>query len=343
LLVPEIQVMRMVAVVLQVRARYEMAQGHLPEALYSLQTGYALSRHLGQGPTLIHVLVGVAITNLIDAQLDEFVQQPGAPNLYWSLTALPRPYFDPGFAVQEESSWLEHMWPGVKRLEEGPMTRAEVEELQKAIRQTYDRFSAKEPGPLEVTAQSVMQAVAYADARKALLAQGTPAEQLEAMPPFQIVALYAVREWHHAWDEYVKWVRVPNFGSEPGYQKARQKVQEAAHRLYRLVLAGKLFEALEVGKPVPFEKVYGAIGRAERRFDALRCVEAIRLYAAGHDGKLPAALKDISDVPIPSDPMTGRPFEYEVKGDKARLSAPPLPGPKPPPGFLLTYEITLRH
>jgi hypothetical protein len=188
-----------------------------------------------------------------------------------------------------------------------------------------------------------MQAVAYADAKKSLLAQGTPAEQVEAMPPFQVVTLYAVREWHHAWDEYVKWVRVPNFGSEPGYQKARQKVQEAADRLYRLVFPGKLLEALEVGKPIPFEKVYAASGRTERRFAALRGVEAVRLYAAGHDGKLPAALKDITEVPIPTDPMTGKPFEYEVKGDKAKLSAPLPPGPKPQPGFLLTYELTLRR
>jgi hypothetical protein len=343
LLLPEVQVMRQVAVVLEVQARYEMAQGRLPEALHSLQTGYALARHMGSGPTLIHVLVGLAITNLTDAQLDEFVQQPGAPNLYWSLTALPRPYFNPDFAIQEESSWLEHMWPGLKRLEEGPMTTAEVDDLQKAIRQTYDRFSAKGPGQLELAAQSVMQAVAYADAKKSLLAQGTPAEQVEAMPPFQVVALYAVRAWHHAWDEYVKWLRVPNFGNEPDYQKARQKVQEAADQLYRLVLAGKLFEALDVGKPIPFEKVYAGIGRNERRFDALRCVEAIRLYAAGHDGKLPAALKDITELPIPTDSMTGKPFEYEVKGDKAKLSAPLPPGPKPPPYMQLTYEITLRH
>jgi hypothetical protein len=343
LLVPEIQVMRQVAVVLGVRARYELAQGHLPEALYSLQTGYALARHLGTAPTLIHVLVGMAIANLLDAQLDEFVQQPTAPNLYWSLTVLPRPYFDPGIAVQEESSWLESMWPGLKRLEEGPMTAAEMEDLQKTIRQTYERFNAKGPGPLDVAAQSVMQAAAYADARKSLLSQGIPAEQVEAMPPSQVVMLYAVREWHHAWDEYSKWIRVPNFGNEPAYLKARQKLQEAADRLYRLVFVGQLFEALEVGKPIPFEKVFKGMGRIERRFDALRCVEAIRLYAAGHDGKLPAALKDITEGPIPADPMTGKPFEYEVKGDRARLSAPPLPGPKPLPAFLLTYEITLRR
>jgi hypothetical protein len=43
-------------------------------------------------------------------------------------------------------------------------------------------------------------------------------------------------------------------------------------------------------------------------------------------------------VPIPIDPMTGKPFSYHREGETAVLSGPP---PRPnQPG--LTYRITLR-
>src|ERR1700722_18824931 len=56
LLLPEVQGFRNVAVVLAVRARYEIAQGKWDEAARTLQTGYAVGRHMGKGPTVIHVL-----------------------------------------------------------------------------------------------------------------------------------------------------------------------------------------------------------------------------------------------------------------------------------------------
>src|SRR5690606_37726968 len=56
----------------------------------------------------------------------------------------------------------------------------------------------------------------------------------------------------------------------------------------------------------------------ERRLAMLRIIEAIRMYAAGHKGQLPATL-DALEVPIPLDNTTGKAFEYTVQGDAATL------------------------
>lgn len=48
-------------------------------------------------------------------------------------------------------------------------------------------------------------------------------------------------------------------------------------------------------------------------------IEAIRMYAADHDGKLTTTLADITSVPIPDDPLTGKPFVYELTGETAIL------------------------
>jgi hypothetical protein len=62
---------------------------------------------------------------------------------------------------------------------------------------------------------------------------------------------------------------------------------------------------------VPLEQ-----GRVDQRIALLRHVEALRLYAAEHDGTLPAKLCDVA-VPLPVDPFTGKPIRYEVVGDTA--------------------------
>jgi hypothetical protein len=82
-----------------------------------------------------------------------------------------------------------------------------------------------------------------------------------------------------------------------------------------------------------------ATARLDRAVAILRVLEALRIYAAGHGDKLPDALANVSDVPVPSDPVTGKPFEYRLDGDKATLTGPTL---REVP---LNYEITMvaRH
>ncbi len=60
LLLPDLQGFREFANLLAVRARLEMAEHRYNEAISTVQTGYTLARHVGEGPTLIHLLVGVA-------------------------------------------------------------------------------------------------------------------------------------------------------------------------------------------------------------------------------------------------------------------------------------------
>jgi hypothetical protein len=84
-----------------------------------------------------------------------------------------------------------------------------------------------------------------------------------------------------------------------------------------------------------------AQGRLEQRIALLRHVEALRLYAAEHDGKLPEKLSDI-EVPLPVDPFTGKPFAYKVEGGTAHVRGSPPRGEEKIPAYNVHYEITLR-
>ena len=99
----------------------------------------------------------------------------------------------------------------------------------------------------------------------------------------------------------------------------------------------------------PINQVRLAAIRLERQLDAIQCIEAIRLYASAHEGKLPDSLESITDAPVPLDPATGKPFLYQASGDSATLSAPVPPGFNDPydlrswQSYAMSYELRLAR
>jgi hypothetical protein len=343
LVLPELSIFRRVACLLAVRARLEIADGQLDQTLKTMQTGYALAHRLGEksSPTLMHAFLAVSVAAGLTEQLEELIQQPNSPNLYWSLTALPRPFFDPKSALLEGSTSLERMFPWLTRLEKGPMTLAEVQAGMVKLDQILDDFGLRKPERLEVTGRAALFVQALPVAKEALLAQGMKAEELEAMPTIQVVALHAYREYREAFEEGLKWMYTPEPLYEAGYQKALARCKKATERMDRLFFRG-LLNALGDGDPLALERLFAVYGRMDRRLAALRCLEALRLQAAANGGQWPTALKDVTEVPVPVDPVTGKPFEYRRNGDRATLATPPAEG-KTLPVKTLTFELTLER
>jgi hypothetical protein len=93
------------------------------------------------------------------------------------------------------------------------------------------------------------------------------------------------------------------------------------------------------------EGSFVAVRRLMNRLDgnvaALECVEGLRHFAAGHDGRLPAQLSEITGVQLPNDPATQRPFVYRADGPKATLEVAAPEGGTPRDA--LRYEITVAH
>lgn len=93
---------------------------------------------------------------------------------------------------------------------------------------------------------------------------------------------------------------------------------------------------------VPFmRKCYSSLAQLDRQMAGLIAVEAVRLHSAGAKGAPPATLADITAVPVPPDPYTGRPFEYVARADGFTLTAPEADGIPPGSGFRLV--LTFRR
>jgi hypothetical protein len=337
LLLPDIQGFRDFAKLLALRARLEMAEGNNDNAVYTLQTGYSLGRHLGEGPSLIIGLVGLAIGSLITEQVETFIQQPDAPNLYWALTALPRPLVDMRKPFEGEKLNLDSIVPDRKELETVVMSREQMQaKIDKLIEAFHGDGSQLQGPPAE--AKIYLTALVlknYSHAKRYLIDQGRKRELIEAMPAPQVVLIYSLIQFDRLRDGLFKWYHVPYWEVQQGLRQAEEDIRNARETMEEgIPLASTFLPAVQ--------KVYFAQARLERRIAALRCVEAIRLHAAAHDGQMPFALKEITEVPIPIDPVTGREFDYRREGTKAFLSAAPPPGEAPASHYSLRYEITLK-
>jgi hypothetical protein len=336
-LLPEIQSMRVAARLLAMRAKVEIAEGHFDRAVRTIRTGLALARHVGESETLISCLVGNAIAAVMAAQIDLFVQQPKSPNLYWPLTDLPRPFLDMRRPLQGERIMAYGTFPGMAEVladrNAGPLGPEKVAQFSKMFFALEDRNPLRNKATLAVRLQKKHEA-----AKRALVAAGRPRELVEKMPHVQVALLHSFAEYDRLYEEALKWQTFPYAEAAPHLRRAAEREKaELKNGADRPVfdLAGFLMPALQ--------KVFAARTRLDRKFAALRCVEAVRLYAAAHGGKLPATLGAVKEVPVPDDPMTGRPFEYRLEGGKATLHGPPPDDLKQNAAYVLTYELTVQR
>jgi hypothetical protein len=341
-LLGDIQFFRTSGVLLAARSRFEMADKHFDKAVYSLETGMTFGRHVSQGATFVQFLIGVTITATTLEQVEELIQIPGSPNLYWALTELPTPYLDLRQSVGGERIILDSYFPGIRAMLDDPKAKPICQAQVEAM---VDRL-VNELGPLGASTiygwqarvgLALIAAQVYPQARQFLLAQGRSEKDVDAMPVLQVALMYEVYNYDRYYDDMAKWIRLPYWQALPGIKRAEQKLKEAkaAGPSTGATLAALLHPAMQ--------NVHLAAARTDRRIAALRIIEAIRLYAAAHEGKLPAALADIRNVPIPTDPVTGQAFEYTAKGNRATLYAGPPLGGEINPVNTLRYELTLER
>jgi hypothetical protein len=323
--VPEMQQMRSLSRVLQVRFRAEIAQGRFDDAIRTAKTFFAMSRHLSEQPTLVGDLVGMAIASVAASGLDEMLEQPFCPNLYWALTTLPSPLIPLDKGMDGER--VMHQWVFRDLNDSAPMSQ---DQLNKFIADSDKKLGLGEgtstnPGVRVWLDTRTKDDAVVSAARRRLVEHGIPEERLLRFPVSQVILLDEKRELEERFDDVMKTISFPFWQVEALATQNKVKKPPA-------LFADELFG---------FHHVPLAQAQVDQRIALLRHVEALRLYAAEHDGALPAKLCDVP-VPLPVDPFTGKPFRYEAIGNTAHLRGTPPPGEEKNSGFNLHYEVTLE-
>lgn len=328
LLLPDVQKMRAVAAGLQGRFRDEIALGRTDDAIATAKTMFAMARHMGEHPTLIGGLVGVAIGYVTIGPLDDLIAHPDCPNLYWALTNLPFPLVSLAQGMQGERMFV---LVELRDLDDAaPMTAEQVAKVVKRI----DSLRQFEPGGTALGTRAWVALRARDDkhvaaARRRLAEYGIPADRVAKFPAEQVVLLDERREYEVRRDDEAKLMNLPSWEFAARATRNHKDRPDYQPTLFDFFLPSLL-------------RVRLAQGRLEQRVALLRCVEALRMHAADHGGAWPAALADVS-VPVPVDPFTGKPFRYTVDGPAAHLRGSPPPGEEKNASYNIHYELTMRR
>ncbi len=342
LLLPDAQSMRNYAPMLILQARVALAEGDFGTAAHHLETGFAFSRQVAEGPTLIHSLIGFAIASDFAGTVAEFIEQPDAPNLYWALTALPRPLIDMRAGLGFEYQTFDKQFPEFGDLDRERTAeqwdnllrnvRTELRELallpEEGGKQKLPDWYSKDYGPEEPAAKSPDLPVAREYVARS---RGLPSEKVATMPPAQVLLLFMKGTYQEDRDDWYRASYLPYPQARPVFADSTKRLREAAnsegHVPVRLLLPA-------------LTKVISHQIAVERRLAALRAIEALRIYAAANAGHLPEKLDNVTEVPVPTDPGTGQPFEYHGEGDTATLMSR-IPG-DPLPNYDQRYHLTIH-
>jgi hypothetical protein len=305
LMLPELGPLRVLAVALRVRLRIEVAGRNYDNAVRSTKTMFALARHLGEYPTEAANRIGLSVADLALDGIEEMVQQPNCPNLYWALTDLPCPPVDLHKGFQGYRCLVAKELRPLR--DDTPMTAAEVEELVSRLSGAMG-FGREQAGETPRNLRAALNARAE-DPERVRAARGHLIEAhylkdlLAKLPPLQVILLDEKREYEARRDDALKLLALAPWQTDALAARAE---------------AGHGGDALLADLVPDVVKARRAQARLEQRVALLRHVEALRLHAAAHGGRLPATLDEVA-VPLPADPFTGKPFRYTADGAAAHL------------------------
>ena len=322
--IPDVQALRALARALTVRFRAEIALNRFDDALRTAKTLFAMSRHFGEHIVFVSDLVGIAIAATTASTLEEMLQQPGCPNLYWALTNLPVPLISIEKGAQGERVGIMSELRGLD--DSVPMSAAQIKKF--IIRMDEIIYEPDKPSIASATDAQAKDEKSVIAAHSRLVEHGISEERLRDFPAHQVILLDEKREYQVRRDDIMKLLNLPIWQVQP--MVAELAKSSKAPTIFAESLIAGIFN------------VRKAQVRLDQRIALLRCVEALRLHAADHQGSLPAKLSDVS-VPLPDDPCTGKPFRYEVIGTTAHLRGSPPFGDEKNPIANLHYEVTLQQ
>ena len=264
LLLPEVQSIRKYGFLLALQARLQVADGQFDKAIDTMQTGFSLARHVAEGETLIHGLVGAALYGTMLTPLDDLIQQPNSPNLYWALTVLPQSMIDLRKGLEAEAEMLYLSYPDLRPAERD---RLRPESFERSIRRMVREVA--EAGVISVPTESGTRrsltariVAGYPKARARLIERGRTVEQLDNMKQLETVATDALELYDELRDRMFRNFYLPYW--EADKRRARRSLVARRGGIARDYSA-RLALVAGVGESVLHPGAHTAVGGSPSR------------------------------------------------------------------------------
>jgi len=305
----EIQVARDLARLLRWRMAEQAAAGDWDGFTRTARTGYRLAVLVASGDTLIHNLVGIAIAQMITAEVQRGGGYKDSPNFYWALASLPRPMFNLRTSLELETSIVGRAFPFLAECRKAPLSESVIqshwETMQKTLRDLSVDFSRQ---------ADLIAALNVETVKANLLRRGWKEESFKDYPTMQLVLIDLDDSMREVEGMALKYFLLPDSVGQPARIRENEAFEKwlKENKSLASLLAGMLFPAL-----MPAD---GAAKRIEYVINSAMNREALRMHVAKH-GILPASMDALDPVPALPNPFTNRPFELSVKptGDTKRV------------------------
>lgn len=339
---PDVQGAReMVGKGLSVWIRYQIAEGEIDQAREGIGVGLAVSRHYARTPFIIIQLATSSLNSMMLDRTEELISQPECPNLYWSLTVLPRPLLDSQSAVELEERMFELSLVGLDQLDmawyddpaewngnpaylrrirkdeldhlDDPRTQEEWDALARAIIHLLLEPEKVEQKTIQAERTETLIIEIAHNGRLELSGEiSGGASRIQKMSDAEVAVRWFATRHRAISQEITALMSLPPQQALPVLRVLQTKI-----KTFREENGLKTLYNLE--NPL---NLYVALRRNDRRIAMLRIIEGLRHYAATHEGRLPHLLVDLKETPAPHDPLLEKPFQYEYDGETATLTAP---------------------
>lgn len=314
LMLPEIQESRQLARLLQIRARVAIAEQRWDDAVNDIRVGFRLAEIVGDSaPLLVNKLTGFAIAGVMLGVVEEAIQQPDCPNLYWALASIPsEQVFEIRDALQFEVGNIARALR-VEALDRRESLSTEIarNQLVTVVQQALqfagplDDHSDRDHDSDHVIARLLagMYVVAMAEPSRELLSDSKDwSANGGDLSAAQAVALATQLRLRRTRDDGTKWHLLPpelKIDIEEKFNFGKQDLRAAD---VVTVLTGLLLPAQKAA--------VGAARRGVQQQYLWMTLEALRMHAA-QSGELPQSLDDLQPVPALFDAISQTPFDYE--------------------------------
>jgi hypothetical protein len=295
--------------------RSKLAEGDFAGAVNELGIPLVQARHLNEQAFLVQLLVAASVGELALRQIPDVIGRQNSPNLYWALGDLPSPFLDVRGAMKMERAGAYFTVPQLKEARGGG--RLTAEQWREAVRAMTDLRLHSYGAQANRAPEEVMLALycvkEYPVAKQYLLERKVSAKEIDAMSASQVLGLYHVGQFERWTQEMDKCLTLPYWQGIGVLNRTEAQMRGA--------MSASPWSLLGVFAP-NIKQPYTNVARIDRQIALWRCVEAVRAYAAGHDGNAPARLEEVVETPAPLDPMTGKAFVYEANGGRVRIEGP---------------------
>jgi len=337
--------LRHVINLLSFRIMYQESQRDWNAAHYSMQTQFSIGQQLASKPDLGRAMVASACLEIaLYHGVSEWITREGSANLYWPLTDLPRPFVNMRALAQNDPIEQRRWDPQLDLAMRGQLAPQQwpalLHDMVGHIHE-YNRLPQKtDAAEIDRRLKGLMDA-AGPRAKPWLLSHGVAREQVEAMSAEQAVGTYWCQEYKAASDELWKAWTLPYWQADEQMMQSWRAMRADQPPLTQNPLVDAyLVNEDGYGKRREVPQVLYIryqLARSDQYLALMRTIEALRDYAAAHDGHPPQNLHQVT-LPLPVNPLTGKPFEYRGQGQSATLEAPSPAWRGPRSGW--RYELT---